>query len=246
MSGHSHYATIHRQKEIKDAARGQLYSKLARGISLAIKAGGPSVDSNFKLKVAIEKARAAGLPKDNIDRAIARAEGAESIEEVTYEGYGPEGLAIVVEAATDNRNRTSQEIKNIFERVGGRLGGPGSVSFNFEQKGFILVEKQGNTEEQILGLIDCGVEDFEETDDGIEVYVSPETLSSVRKTLEDKGLTVKSSELELKPRQLVTLEDPSKASKVLSFLDSLESHEDVQRVFANVDIPEEVLKQVNS
>jgi len=246
MSGHSHYATIKRQKETKDTARGNLFSKLARAITIAAKAGGgPDPDSNFKLRVAMDAGRAANMPKENIERAISKALGPETIEEVTYEGYGPFGVAVVVEAATDNRNRTGQEIKNIFERGGGSLAGPGAVSFNFEQKGILLVEKSVDPQSQMLSLIDMGVEDVEETTDAIEVYVAPDKLAQTRQKLLDAGLKVTSAELYLKPKNLQLVTDPKAAARVLSFLDSLEDLEDVQKVHANVDIPDTVVAQTN-
>ncbi len=247
MSGHSHYATIHRQKEIKDAARGSIFSKLARAITIAVKSGGgPDPDSNFKLRVEMDRAHAANMPKDNIERAIARATEAEgaSLEEVTYEGFGPGGIAVIVEATTDNRNRTSQEIKNLFERGGGSLAGPGAVSFNFEPKGLLLVAKSDNPEEQILKLIDLGAEDVEETTDGVEIYVAPNKLSEVRKNLEDAGFTPTTTELIQKPKNLLTVSDSTGAAKALNFLNTLNEHDDVQKVYANLDIPDEVVSQI--
>ena len=247
MSGHSHWATTHRQKEIDGAKRGNLYSKLSRGIQIAIKAGGgPNPESNFQLKVAIEKARAANLPKENIERAISNAANAAN-EEATYEGFGPAGVSVIVEVVTDNRNRSAQEMKNLFERVGGNLAGPGAVSFNFDPKGFILVQKEeGKVEDQMLQLIDLGVQDMEETPDGIEVYVAPETLSSTKTALEGAGFVIKSYELTKKPKNFVEITDSGSASKVVAFLDSLEEHDDVQKVYANADISDDVLAQMTS
>lgn len=239
MSGHSHYATIHRQKEAKDAARGNVFSKLARAITIAVKTGGgDDPNSNFKLRVEIDRARAVNMPKDNIERAIARAKvGGEVLEEVSYEGFGPSGISVIVKVATDNRNRTSQEIKNLFERNGGNLAGPGAVAFNFENKGFLLIEKNENPESQILKLIDLGVEDVEETDDGIEVYVIPDKLSEVRNNVEKLGFSVKEMELIMQPKNPQTLRDPNESEKALNFLEALEEHDDVQKVFTNLDIP---------
>lgn len=246
MSGHSHYATIHRQKELKDAQKGQIFSKLAKEIAIAVKSGGPDPNSNFKLRVAMDRARAANMPKDNVERAISSGStSAANLEEATYEGFGPSGIAVMVSAATDNRNRTSQEVKNLFERVGGRLAGPGSVSFNFENKGLLVIEKSTEAETQMLTLIDMGVEDIEETDDGIEVYVSPDKLTETRKKLQEAGFSITSTELFMKPKSLQTISDPSEAKKVLNFLESLEEHEDVQKVYANLDIPDTVVSQVS-
>jgi len=245
MSGHSHYATIKRQKEVKDAARGNMFSKLAKAISIAAKTGGgPDPNSNFKLRVAIDKARGFNMPKDNIERAISHASGG-TLDEVTYEGFGPSGVAIIVEVATDNRNRTGQEIKNIFERAGGSLAGPGAVSFNFEAKGQLVVKKEGDAEAQMLKLIDAGAEDMEDTEDGIEVHVPSEKLSQVSKDLTEGGFTVTSTELVQKPKNYVTVADPSHANKVISFLDALNEQEDVQKVFANLDIPDEILAKLS-
>ncbi len=245
MSGHSHYATIKRQKESKDAARGQAFSKLARAISIAIKSGGgPNPDTNYKLRVAIDKAKSANMPKANIERAISKGSGGEALEEVTYEGFGPEGIAVIVETATDNRNRIGQEIKGLFERGGGGLAGPGAVSFNFTPRGFLVIKKNKNTEEQMLKLIDLGVEDIEETEDGIEVYVEVGKLSATRDKLEKEGFDISSAELVQKPNNYQIINDEAKAKRILSFLDKLEDNDDVQKVFANFDIPEEVLKKI--
>lgn len=247
MSGHSHYATIKRQKEANDAARGNAFSKIARAIVIAVKTGGgPDPDSNFKLRVEMDRARAVNMPKDNIDRAIARAVGGgEVLEEASYEGFGPGGIAVIIEAATDNKNRTGQEVKNLFERAGGNLAGPGAVSFNFEQKGVIVVEKKEDKESQMLALIDLGVEDLEETEDGIEIRVSPEKLSETKKRLEEAGFVVKSFELAKEAKTFLTISDPREAKKAITFLDSLNANEDIQKVFANLDVPEETVKQLS-
>ncbi|HJY98390.1 MAG TPA: YebC/PmpR family DNA-binding transcriptional regulator [Patescibacteria group bacterium] len=244
MSGHSHYATIKRQKGANDAAKGNLFSKLARNIMLAAKAGADP-DMNYKLRFEIEKAREASMPKENIERAIKNATTeAANITEVTYEGFGPGGVAVIVNAATDNKNRAAQEIKNVFERGGGSLAGPGAVSFNFEPKGFMLVKKSGNTDEQILKLIDAGVEDVEDTDDGIEVYVAPEKLGDMHKALTGAGFDVTLTELQMKPKNLVTITDPAGVTKVIALIDAIEDLDDVQKVFTNLDVPEDVAKNI--
>lgn len=248
MSGHSHYATIHRQKEIKDAAKGKVFSKLARAISIAVKTGGGgSIDGNYKLRMAVDAARVVNMPKENIERAINRASAeAENLEEVSYEGFGPLGVAVIVEVTTDNRNRTGQEIKNLFERGGGSLGGPGSVSFNFEPRGLVVIRKTENVEEQMLKLIDAGIEDMEETEDGIECYTAPDRLSDVRKAILNEGFEIVSIKIVQKPKNYQVVSEPSSASKVLSFLDKIEEQDDVQNVYANIDIPEDTLKQISS
>ena len=236
MSGHSHYAQIHRQKGLNDAKRGNLFSKLARAISIAVKTGGANPDANLKLKVAIEKAHAASMPKDNVERAIAKGEGSgEELIEVSYEGFGPGGVGVIVEAATDNKNRTAQEIKNLFERSGGSLAGPGAVSFNFDAKGYLLVEKNTDLEAQMLSMIDMGVEDVSEVEEGIEVYVEPNKLSETRKKFEEAGFKVVETELVMKPKNLVALSEDA-AAKLEKFLDSLDEYDDVQKVFTNADL----------
>lgn len=237
MSGHSHWSTIQRTKQSKDAAKGKIFSKLAKEISIAVKAGGGNVDpdSNYKLRMVIEKARAANMPKSNIERAISKSSGGEVLEKITYEGFGPGGVAVIVEVATDNRNRTAQEIKNIFERAGGSMGGPGSVSFNFENKGFLLVKKDSDPQTQMLKLIDAGVEDVEGAEDGIEVFVAPDKLKSTKDKLISDGFEVISSELFMKPKSLQHITDPKQTEKILDFLNTLEDHNDVQNVFTNVE-----------
>lgn len=246
MSGHSHYATIHRQKELKDAQKGKIFSKLAKEIVIAVKSGGGiDPNSNFKLRMIMEKAREANMPKDNVDRALSHGQSStENIDESTYEGFGPCGVAIIVTTATDNRNRTGQEIKNLFERAGGSLGGPGSVSFNFENKGFMLAKKEGSPEELMLELIDLGVEDVEETDDGIEVYTLPDKISETRKKLEEAGFSVTGVENYMKPKNLITVSNVADAQKILSFLDVLNDHEDIQKVYANLDVPSDIMAQI--
>lgn len=248
MSGHSHYATIKRQKESRDAARGRVFSKLARAISVAVKAGGGGdADANPKLRFAVESARAANMPKGNIERAISRAEGVgETLEEVSYEGFGPGGVGVIVEAATDNRNRTGQEIKNLFERGGGSLAGPGSVTFNFEPKGFMLIQKSHENDEQTLRLIDAGADDIEETKDGVEIYTEPSKLAEVRDKVLSLGYKIDSFELVRKPKNLQVVNEASQAQKVLKLLESLEGHGDVVKIYANVDIPNEILEMIKS
>ena len=246
MSGHSHYATIKRQKETKDAQKGKAFSKLAREIAIAIKTGGGAdPEANFKLRVAIDRARAANLPKDNIERAISNAskEGG-SLDVFSYEGFGPDGVGIIVEVATDNRNRTGQELKNLFERGGGNLGSPGSVAFNFEAKGLIVVKSEKDTQDQILRLIDLGVEEVEESRDVIEAYVASDKLGEMKALLESNGFEILSYELIRKPKSLQVVSDPSLAQKNLKLLENLENQEDVQRVFTNIDVPDAVLDQM--
>ncbi len=246
MSGHSHYSTIKRQKASTDAAKGNIFSKHAKLIMIAAKGGGDP-DSNFKLRVAIEKARGDNMPKDNIERAISKAtsEGG-SLDEVTYEGFGPSGISVIVEVATDNKNRSAQEIKNLLEKSGGRMGGPGSVSYNFESKGFMLVKKSDDVDSQMLALIDLGAQDVEETTDGIEVYVTPDKLGEIRKKVIDAGYEVVEMELQMKAKTFQTVNSVSEAEKVIKFLDSLEENDDVQKVFSNLDIAEDIASQLGN
>ncbi len=244
MSGHSHFATIKRQKAVNDAARGNLFSKLARNIMIAAK-NGADPDMNFKLRVEIDKARAASMPRENIDRAISKATTeAANLTEITYEGFGPGGIAVIVQAATDNKNRMAQEIKNLFDRAGGNLAGPGAVSFNFENKGYLFLKKAADSEAQMLQMIDMGVEDVNEVEDGIEVYVAPDKLRDVRKNFESAGFEVTETELTMKPKNLQVISDPAVASKCLRFLESLEDQEEVQKVFSNLDIPKNVAESL--
>lgn len=243
MSGHSHYATIKRKKESTDAAKGKVFSKMARAIQIAIRTGGGAdPEINYKLRMAIDSAKASNMPKTNIDRILAKSAEGGNLDEVTYEGYGPEGIGVVVETATDNKNRTAQEIKNLFERGGGSLAGPGSVSYNFESKGYLTIKKDSDAESQMLKLIDAGVEEIEETDDGLEVYIAPNKTGETKDLLESQGFEVLSVSLIKQPKTYMNITDPAKATKILTFLDNLEDLDDVQNVYANIDIPEDILK----
>lgn len=246
MSGHSKWSQIKRQKGAADQKRGQAFTKLANAITLAVKSGGGITDpnANFKLRLAIEKAKALNMPKENIERAIERAKGAEAgeLEEVIYEGFGPAGVAILIEAATDNRQRTAQEIKNIFENSGGSLAGPGATSYLFQNVGMISVKRGDKTTDEVMEkAIEAGIEDFEEAADVILIYTKPEQLHQVREKLVGQGLEVVEAELTFKPASTVPINSPEEASSVLSFLEKLEGNENVQRVFANFDIPDEIL-----
>jgi len=241
MSGHSHFATIKRQKQANDAARGNVFSKMTRAIMMAAKNGGDP-DMNFKLRFEIDKARAVGMPKENIERAITKATTeAANIEEITYEGFGPGGIGVMIEVASDNKNRTAQEIKNLFDRVGGSMGGPNSVAFNFESKGFMVVKKNSDPDNQMLELIDAGAEDMEDVGDEFEIYVAPDKLGQISKALIAKGFEVTQVELQMKPKNFVAVNDANIAGKVIKFIEEVESHDDVQNIFTNADIPDEIL-----
>ncbi len=247
MSGHSHYATIKRQKESKDAAKGQIFSKMSRAISIAVKlGGGGDVDSNYKLRMAVDAARAANMPKENIQRAISKAEEAGDLEQVLYEGFAPGGVSVIIDVATNNRNRTGQELKNVFEKHGGSLAGPGAVIYNFEVKGMIFLEKSDNYDNQMLGFIDAGAEDIQEMDDGVEVYITIENMQNLRNLLEAKGEKIKSVQVVQKPKSFVEINDPSLAGRIVQLLNKLDEHEDVVQVYANMDIPEDILAKIKS
>lgn len=250
MSGHSKWSQIKRQKGVADQKRGQTFTKLANAITIAIKAGGDISDpnSNFRLRLAIEKAHQANMPKDNIERAIKRAEGAEAgnLEEIIYEGFGPSGVAVLIEAATDNRQRTAQEVKNILENAGGTLAGPGATAYLFQNVGEIFIEKDGQTAEEVMEkAIEAGAEDLEEAGQEILIYTKPEELHQVREKLVQEGLKVSEAELTFKPTSTLPITDAEKASKILEFMEKLEESENIQRVFANFEIADEIVKELS-
>lgn len=247
MSGHSKWATIKRQKGANDVKKGAIFTKLSKAITIAVQQGGGVADpeSNFRLRLAVEAARSANMPKDNIERAIARAAGKESanLEDGLYEGFGPGGFSVIVESLTDNKQRTVSEVKNVFDKNGGSMGSQGSVQYQFDKKGMITVEKgDKNLDDIFLIAADNQAEDVEEIDDEVLVYTRPEDLARVRNGLIEQGLSVKTAELTWKPIVISTISDKSMAEKALSFLEKLEDLDDVQKVYANFDIPEEVIQ----
>jgi YebC/PmpR family DNA-binding regulatory protein len=248
MSGHSKWAQIKRQKGVADARRGQLFTKLAREIIVAVREGGPNLENNFQLRLAVQKARDSNMPSDNIERAIKRGSGETgeaALIEMKLEGYGPSGLAILVEALTDNRNRTIQEVRRLFTRHGGSLGESGCVSWLFDIRGVITIESDGSDSEEIALLaIDAGAEDVKTEKDYVEVYTKPEDLEKVRRVVEENGHVI-SAEISLTPQTTVLLED-NKAVQALRFLDELEGLDDVQRVFSNIDFSEDTLETLRS
>lgn len=249
MSGHSKWSTIHRQKEASDQKRGQVFTKIANAILVAVRESGiVDPEKNFKLRLAMEKARQVNMPKENIQRAIDRAAGkgeTSEIEEIVYEGYGPAGVGILVETATDNRQRTIQEVKNIFERHGGSITSPGAVAFNFKKVGLITLPAKDSLEESMLKIIDLGAEEVEEATDGmLEVYTNPELLMSIRQKLSESGFQPSPGEIVMRPVNLVPVTDPKTVQQVIGLLEKLEALPDVQKVFANFDIPEEILTQL--
>jgi len=259
MSGHSKWKTIKRQKGVTDAKRSQVFTKFGHEISVAARQGGPDPESNPRLRLAIDRAREQNMPKDNIERAIKRAtgEGAEAtIEEVVYEGYGPGGIAILVHALTDNRNRTVSEVRNAFARAGGNMGEAGSVSWLFDTRGVISIDvtrgdvsrgdvSQGEAsgldpDEIALRAIDSGADDVQVDDGTVEIYTKPEALDAIRRALSESGVPVASAEISQVPKSTITL-DARQAEQTLRLLDSLDSLDDVQRVASNADFPEDVL-----
>jgi YebC/PmpR family DNA-binding regulatory protein len=247
VSGHSKWASIKHKKAATDARRGQLFTKLARAIAVAAREGGGDPDANFTLAAAIEKARTYSMPKDNIQRAIDRGTGAgddaQQIERVLYEGYGPGGAAIMVEALTDNRNRTSAEVRHAFEKHGGSLGEPGSVAWQFESKGVVVLEGDRYGEEDLLAAIDAGAEDVAEDGDLIKVTSGPASLAAVREALEASGVEVQSAELSMEPKAVVEVREESEARALMRLMETLDDHDDVEAVHANFDIPAELLEQ---
>jgi YebC/PmpR family DNA-binding regulatory protein len=246
MSGHSKWAQIKRQKGVADARRGQLFTKLVREITVAAREGGPDPDANARLRLALQTAREANMPADTIKRAIDRGAGGgegAALDEVTYEGYGPGGAAILVQAMTDNRNRAVAEIRSVFTRGGGNLGESGCVAWLFEPRGVISLDPDGRDPEELaLAAIDAGPEDVRVEDGAVEVYTAPADLDTVRKSLAAADLKISSADLAMVPK--TTLEvDPSDQLVIIKLLDRLEELEDVQRVYTNVEFSDQVLAE---
>lgn len=239
MSGHSKWSQIKRQKGSADVKRGQIFTKLSNAVTLAVKQGGGVSDpeQNFRLRLTIEKARAANMPKENIERAVRKAQSKQAADmaEATYEGFGPEGAAVIVEAATDNKQRTTSEVKNIFDKAGGSFGQPGSVSYQFENMGLItLLRKPGKSIDDVfLAAVDAGAEDIEEDTEEIYVFTKPENVAVVRSALITKGFTVGEESIIKKPT-IVTEVSQEAAEKIAAFIDKLDSLDDVQKVYTNV------------
>ena len=244
MSGHSKWSQIKRQKGVADARRGQLFTKLSRELVIAVRQGGSNPETNFRLRLAMQKARDNNMPLDSIERAIKRGsggtEGANLIE-ATYEGYGPGGAAILLEALTDNRNRTIAEIRNVFSRGGGSLGESGCVTWLFEPKGVITVEAE-DAEELALYVIDVGAEDIKIIDSSLEIHTKPEDLEGLRRTLAERNLAIVSAEVLMVPKSVVMLEEKA-ALQTMRLLDKLEELDDAQRVFTNADFPDTALEK---
>jgi YebC/PmpR family DNA-binding regulatory protein len=250
MSGHSKWSTIKRQKGANDARRGALFTKMTREIMIAARQGGPDQDANYRLRLAVDKARRPpiNMPSDNIKRAIERASGsgdAEQYEEILYEGYGPGGVALLVEAQTDNRNRTAADVRALFSKAGGQLAGTGAVAWQFEPRGLITVPADGRDADEVaLAAIDAGAEDVDTSDaERVEVYTSPGALEQVRQAIESAGLPVDNAENAMVAKNHVEV-DENRARQNLRLIEALEELDDVQRVTANFDIPEELFAEV--
>lgn len=255
MSGHSKWSTIKRKKGANDSARGKLFTKLARELQVAAKEGGPDSDANVRLRLAIEKARGENMPKDRIESAIRRGAGldkdAAEIEEILYEGYAPHGVAILLECFTDNRNRTIAEVRRCFTRGNGNLSEPGSVAWQFTAKGYVainLLDREGgvsglDAEEIFLEALEAGAEDVEVSDDAVEIYTDRTDLTLVDRTLRESGFLLDSSELIMQPNQTLSL-DSRAGLTVMQLLESLEELDDVNRVYHNLELTDELVAQV--
>ena len=250
MSGHSKWHSIKHKKGAADKARGKLFAVLIRQIEVAARAGGGDADSNATLRTMIGKARDNSVPMDTIQRAIKRGTGEEegvTYEAVAYEGYAPGGVAVIVQALTDNRNRTSAEIKNLFSRNGGSFAEPGAVSWQFERKGIVAVDKKAASEDELmLTAADAGADDIQDLGDTWQVTTPPTELHTVRTAIEEAGITVQSSDLTMIPTTTIALAEESQAKTVLRLMDALEDHDDVEAVYANFDIPDAVMEAVTA
>jgi len=247
MSGHSKWANIKHKKAKVDAQRGNIFSKISRELMVAARAGGGNPDTNTRLRMAIQKAREANIPSENIQRAIQKGTGElEGInyEELVYEGYGPGGVAIMLDILTDNRNRTAGEIRHLFSKHGGNLGETGCVSWMFEKRGYIVVNKEGSPGEDDLMLVvlDAGAEDMVSEEDTYEVFTKPEDLEEVKERLLASGIPVAQAEVTMVPKSTVSVAEKD-AEKLLKLMDVLEEHDDVQNVYANFDLPEELMQK---
>ena len=242
MSGHSKWNNIKRKKEKTDAAKAKVFTKIGREIAVIVKAGGPNPAENSKLKDAIAKAKAANVPNDNIERIIKKAageDGGNDYEELIYEGYGPSGVAVVVETLTDNRNRTAGDVRHYFDKCGGNLGQSGSVMFMFDRKGIIEIEAEGHSEDEVMeAALEAGAEDFNFDGDVFEISTEPNDLGSVRDALEEKGYTFLSAEVQYIPQTTTTIDDEETAQKMEKLIDMLEENDDVQAIWHNWEIDE--------
>lgn len=249
MSGHSHWAGIKHKKAANDAKRGKVWSKVARMIIVAAKNGGGDPSANLTLRYAIDKAKASNMPKDTIEKAIKKGTGdleGVSFEEILYEGYGPGGVAIMVEALTDNRNRTAPEIKRLFEKHGGSLGATGCVNWMFSKKGLITVNTSEIDEEQLLEIaLNAGADNMETMGEVFEITCDPGAYEELNKTLKEKEIPTEVAEISMVPQNTVPINDAKAAKKIISLLDAFDEHDDVQNISANFDIPDEIIESIS-
>lgn len=248
MSGHSKWATIKHKKGALDAKRGALFTKIIKEITVAAKNGGGNPDTNPRLRTVLGKAKEANMPADNIDRAVKKGTGelpGVIYEEVTYEGYGPGGVAILIEALTDNKNRTTSEIRNVLEKKGGNMSGAGSVAWQFHTKGFLTVKKSAADEDKLMGIaLDAGASDFNSDKETYEITTEPQDFEKVKKAVTDAGIATDSAEVTRIPSATVKIAGANEAKSVLGLVEALEENEDVQNVYANFDIPDEILQSI--
>lgn len=248
MSGHSKWSTIKHKKGAQDKKRGKIFTKIIREITVAAREGGGDSDTNPRLRLAVQKAKDANMPSDNIDRAIKKGTGeleGQSYEPVSFEGYAPGGVAVIVEGLTDNKNRITSEVRSIFTKRGGSLASPGAVSFQFDRKGLFLVDKKILQEEELMdAALSSGAEDLTSDDDYYQIICLPQDFDKVRSSLEEKGIKLESSDLAMIPRNEVKVESADQARKVLNLVDDLEDNDDVQNIYSNFDIPDEIIKKI--
>jgi len=246
MSGHSKWASIKHKKAAIDAKRGQLFTKLIKELTAAARSGGGNTDTNIRLRTAIQKAKESNMPSDNIDKAVKRGTGelpGITYEESSYEGYGPGGIALFIEVVTDNKNRTTAELRNLMSKKGANMASAGSVSFLFQKKGYITIEKNVVEEDKLMPIVlDAGAEDLQSDDKIYEVTMQTVDLEKVKKALSDNKIPVVSAEPTMLPTTTIKINDKATANSILSLMDSLEEHEDVQHVYANFDIPDELIE----
>ncbi len=248
MSGHSKWSTIKHKKAAQDAKRGKIFTKLIKEITVAARLGGGDPAANPRLRAAIDAAKSQNMPKNNIERAIKKGTGeleGVSYEEVTYEGYGPGGVAVLVETITDNRQRTVAEVRHIFAKRGGSMGEPGSVAWIFEKKGLIVIEKSKVDEDTLMdAALDAGAEDIQDSGTEWEIETRPENLEKVKKALEAAGIEILSAEVSMVPSNTIEIQDEKQAEQLMKLMNALEDNDDVQNVYANFDIPDELLERV--
>lgn len=247
MSGHSKWASIKHKKAAIDAKRGQLFTKLIKELTAAARSGGKNTDTNIRLRTAIAKAKESNMPSDNIEKAIMRGTGelpGVTYEEATYEGYGPAGIAIMIDIVTDNKNRTTAELRNIMSKKGGNMAQAGAVSFLFSKKGFIVVEKSAVDEDKLMDIVlNAGAEDMKTVDETYEITTQPQDMEAVKKAIEDNKIVIQSAEVTMIPSTTIKVTDKPAANSILGLMDALEEHEDVQHVYSNFDIPDELIEE---